>query len=244
MMKKIILFIIFSALLLIPNLQVQADSPYTTWAMGPGHQAFMTQDAYSPYDEISLPINSAEDMFVTPDGLIYIADTGDGQILKLKDFQVVATYGQGVIEQPTGLFVDDQGIIYVTDSKTNSIFILDQNGNVLKQFGRPTGVYQAVSHPLADTYIETELARSLAYWAAWCVAEGDDQTPIAVAAAKSYCSETAVAACETSIQVHGGIGFTWEHDLHLYYKRALWIQAYGGYPRVQRAQVAAWLLDE
>ena len=119
-----------------------------------------------------------------------------------------------------------------------------EHAKTREQFGRPIGVYQAVSHPLADTYIETELARSLAYWAAWCVAESDEQAPIAVAAAKSYCSETAVAACETSIQVLGGIGFTWEHVLHRYYKRALWIQAYGGYPRVQRAQVAAWLLDE
>ena len=112
-----------------------------------------------------------------------------------------------------------------------------------EQFGRKIGVYQAVSHPLADTYVKTELARSLAYWAAWCVAEGDEQTPLAVAAAKAYCGDGAVAACERSIQVHGGIGFTWEHVLHHYYKRALWIQAYGGYPRVQRATVAAWLLD-
>ena len=112
-----------------------------------------------------------------------------------------------------------------------------------EQFGRKIGVYQAVSHKLADTYVETELARSLAYWAAWCVAEGDEQTAVAVAAAKAYASETAVAACERSIQVHGGIGFTWEHVLHTYYKRALWIEAYGGYPRTQRAQVAAWLLD-
>jgi alkylation response protein AidB-like acyl-CoA dehydrogenase len=112
-----------------------------------------------------------------------------------------------------------------------------------EQFGRPIGVYQAVSHRLADTYVETELARSLAYWAAWCVAEQDEQAPIAVAAAKAYCGDAAVAACERSIQVHGGIGFTWEHVLHTYYKRALWIQAYGGYPRTQRAQVAAWLLD-
>ena len=119
-----------------------------------------------------------------------------------------------------------------------------EHAKTREQFGRPIGVYQAVSHPLADTYIDTELARSLGYWAAWCVAESDEQAPIAVAAAKSYCSETAVAACETSIQVLGGIGFTWEHVLHRYYKRALWIQAYGGYPRVQRAQVAAWLLDE
>ena len=113
-----------------------------------------------------------------------------------------------------------------------------------EQFGRKIGVYQAVSHQLADTYVETEMARSLAYWAAWCVAEGDEQTELAVAAAKAFASDAAVAACERSIQVHGGIGFTWEHVLHTYYKRALWIQAYGGYPRTQRAKVAAHLLDD
>jgi alkylation response protein AidB-like acyl-CoA dehydrogenase len=112
-----------------------------------------------------------------------------------------------------------------------------------EQFGRKIGVYQAVSHKLADTFVETELARSLAYWAAWCVAEEDEQAPIAAAAAKSYAADAAVAACERSIQVHGGIGFTWEHVLHEYYKRALWIQAYGGHARIQRAKIAAWLLD-
>jgi hypothetical protein len=112
-----------------------------------------------------------------------------------------------------------------------------------EQFGKKIGTYQAVSHPLADTYVETELARSLAYWAAWCVAEGEELAPIAVAAAKSYAGDVGVAACERSIQVHGGIGFTWEHVLHVYYKRALWIQAHGGYARELRAEVAAWLLD-
>jgi alkylation response protein AidB-like acyl-CoA dehydrogenase len=112
-----------------------------------------------------------------------------------------------------------------------------------EQFGRPIGVYQAVSHQLADTYVETELARSLAYWAAWCVAEGDEQAAVACAAAKSYTADAAVAACERSIQVHGGIGFTWEHVLHTYYKRALWIQAFDGYASKHRAQVAAYLLD-
>ncbi len=112
-----------------------------------------------------------------------------------------------------------------------------------EQFGRPIGIYQAVSHPLADTYIETELARSLAYWAAWCVSEGDEMAPVAVASATSFAADAAVAACERSIQVHGGIGFTWEHVLHVYYKRALTIQAYGGYGRKHRADVAAWLFD-
>ena len=112
-----------------------------------------------------------------------------------------------------------------------------------EQFGKKIGAYQAVSHPLADTYVETELARSLAYWAAWCVAEEDERAAVAVASAKSFCAETAVAACERSIQVHGGIGFTWEHVLHRYYKRAQWIDAFGGHAAEQRQVVAAHLLD-
>jgi alkylation response protein AidB-like acyl-CoA dehydrogenase len=112
-----------------------------------------------------------------------------------------------------------------------------------EQFGKKIGTYQAVSHPLADTYVETELARSLAYWAAWCVSVDDEQAPVAVAAAKAQAAETAVAACERSIQVHGGIGFTWEHVLHRYYKRAQWIDAFGGHAAKQREVVAAALLD-
>ena len=100
-----------------------------------------------------------------------------------------------------------------------------------------------MSHQLANTYVELELARSLAYWAAWCVAENDEQVDVACAAAKAYCGDAAVAACERSIQVHGGIGFTWEHVLHVYYKRAQWIQAHGGYASKHRARIAAHLLD-
>jgi len=118
-----------------------------------------------------------------------------------------------------------------------------EHASTRQQFGRPIGVYQAVSHQLSDTFVETELARSLAYWAAWAVGEGDEQAAVAAASAKAYCSEAAVAACERSIQVHGGTGFTWEHVLHRYYKRALWIEQFGGAPSAQRAQVAASLLD-
>ena len=112
-----------------------------------------------------------------------------------------------------------------------------------EQFGRPIGVYQAVSHQLADTYAETELARSLAYWAAWCVAEDDEQAPVAAAAAKSFAAEASVRACERAIQILGGIGFTWEHVLHRYYKRAQWIEAFAGFPSAQRADVATALLE-
>ncbi|HEY2543137.1 MAG TPA: acyl-CoA dehydrogenase family protein [Gaiellaceae bacterium] len=111
-----------------------------------------------------------------------------------------------------------------------------------EQFGKKIGVYQAVSHQLANTYADVELARSLVYWAAWCVAEDDEQAPLAAAAAKAFATEAAVAACERSIQVHGGIGFTWEHPLHRFYKRALWLEGFGKRPAELRAEIADALL--
>jgi alkylation response protein AidB-like acyl-CoA dehydrogenase len=112
-----------------------------------------------------------------------------------------------------------------------------------EQFGRKIGSYQAISHALVDAYVAVELGRSLAYWAAWCVAENDEQVDLAVAAAKSQASEAAVFACEQSIQAHGGIGFTWEHPLHRYYKRALWLEGALGFGREHRAGIADALLD-
>ncbi len=112
-----------------------------------------------------------------------------------------------------------------------------------EQFGKKIGSYQAISHSLVDGYVAVELARSLAYWAAWCVTENDAQVDLAVAAAKSQAGEAAVLACEKSIQAHGGIGFTWEHPLHRYYKRALWLEGALGYGREHRAEVAASLLS-
>jgi alkylation response protein AidB-like acyl-CoA dehydrogenase len=118
-----------------------------------------------------------------------------------------------------------------------------EHARTREQFGRPIGVYQAVSHALTNTYTDVELARSLAYWAAWCVAEDDEHAPVAAAAALSFAAEAAVAACERSIQVHGGIGFTWEHPLHRFYKRALWIEGFGARPARLRAEVAEALLS-
>jgi alkylation response protein AidB-like acyl-CoA dehydrogenase len=111
-----------------------------------------------------------------------------------------------------------------------------------EQFGKPIGVFQAVSHPLATTYMELELARSLALWAAWCIAEDDPQARLAAVAAKAQSAEAAVAACERSIQAHGGIGFTWEHVLHRLYKRALWIQSWEASGAQLRSEVADAIL--
>ncbi len=112
-----------------------------------------------------------------------------------------------------------------------------------QQFGRPIGSYQGVSHRIANIYVALEMARSLAYWAAWCVSVGDEQAASACAAAKSAASEAAVFAAENAIQAMGGIGFTWDHPLHRFYKRAQWITAYDGHPREHRAALAASLLD-
>jgi hypothetical protein len=112
-----------------------------------------------------------------------------------------------------------------------------------EQFGRRIGSYQAVSHPLATSYTQLELSRSLALWAAWCVSTGDSQAPLAAAAAKASAAESAVAVCEASIQILGGIGFTWEHELHRLYKRALGIEGFGASATRLRAEVAAALIE-
>jgi alkylation response protein AidB-like acyl-CoA dehydrogenase len=117
-----------------------------------------------------------------------------------------------------------------------------EHAKTREQFGKPIGIYQAISHKLADSYQLTELAKSLAYWAAWAVSVEDEEASIAAAAAKAYASDVAVKVCEYAIQAHGGIGFTWEHPLHRYYKRAEWIQSYGGYPAAQRAEIAEAIL--
>ncbi|WP_433469601.1 acyl-CoA dehydrogenase family protein [Spirillospora sp. CA-128828] len=88
------------------------------------------------------------------------------------------------------------------------------------QFGRPVGSYQGLKHRLADLWTSVTQARAVARHAASCVAAGDEDTPIAVAVAQAHCSAVALKAAEECVQMHGGIGFTWEHPAHLYLKRA------------------------
>jgi alkylation response protein AidB-like acyl-CoA dehydrogenase len=89
-----------------------------------------------------------------------------------------------------------------------------------KQFGRPIGAYQAVSHRCAQMLLETEGARSAAYYAAWAADNEPETAPLAASMAKAYASDAGPRVTGASLQVHGGIGFTWEHDIHLYLKRA------------------------
>ncbi|HEY4401345.1 MAG TPA: acyl-CoA dehydrogenase family protein [Acidimicrobiia bacterium] len=88
------------------------------------------------------------------------------------------------------------------------------------QFGRPIGSFQAVKHRCADMLVDVEGMRSSAYWAAWCIGAGHEDASVAASTAKIWCSDASKRVMASALQVHGGIGFTWEHDLHLFLKRA------------------------
>ena len=107
-----------------------------------------------------------------------------------------------------------------------------------KQFGRPIGSYQAVSHRCAQMLLEVEGSRSGAYYAGWCADAEPESLPVAASMAKAYSSDAGWRVCGSALQVHGGIGFTWEHDLHFYLKRARTNAMLFGSAREHRERVA------
>ena len=109
------------------------------------------------------------------------------------------------------------------------------------QFGKPIGSFQAVKHKCVDMMVQVENARSLTYYAAWTVDENVAEAQQAVPMAKAYCSDMGKTVTSEAIQVHGGIGFTWEHDMHLFYRRALAGEAAFGSAPVHREVVAQTL---
>ena len=106
------------------------------------------------------------------------------------------------------------------------------------QFGRPIGSFQAIKHKCADMLLEVESAKSAAYYGLWCASEMNDELPSVASLAKAYCSEAYFHATAENIQIHGGIGFTWEHPAHLYFKRAKSSELLFGDPTYHREQLA------
>ena len=109
------------------------------------------------------------------------------------------------------------------------------------QFGKPIGSFQAVKHMLADALVDVEGMRSTAYYAAWCAAADDADRSLAASMAKGWCSEASRRVMAAGLQVHGGIGFTWEHDMHLYLKRAQLDQVSYGDAAFHRDRIAGIL---
>jgi alkylation response protein AidB-like acyl-CoA dehydrogenase len=106
------------------------------------------------------------------------------------------------------------------------------------QFGRPIGSFQAIKHKCADMLLEVESAKSAAYYGAWAAATDDEELALAASLAKSYCSEAYFHCAAENIQIHGGIGFTWEHHAHLYFKRAKSSELLLGDPAYHRELLA------
>ena len=106
------------------------------------------------------------------------------------------------------------------------------------QFGRPIGSFQAIKHKCADMLLEVESGKSAAYYAGWCAAELNDELPSVASLAKAYCSEAYFHTAAENIQIHGGIGFTWEHPAHLYFKRAKSSELLFGDPTYHRELLA------
>jgi alkylation response protein AidB-like acyl-CoA dehydrogenase len=109
------------------------------------------------------------------------------------------------------------------------------------QFGRPIGSFQAIKHKCANLLMEVESARSAAYYAGWAAAEAPDELPLAAPLAQAYCSDAFFHAAAENIQIHGGIGVTWEHPAHLYFKRAKTSELLLGDATYQRELLAARL---
>jgi alkylation response protein AidB-like acyl-CoA dehydrogenase len=106
------------------------------------------------------------------------------------------------------------------------------------QFGRPIGSFQAVKHKCADMLLAVESAKSAAYYAAWTAADDDEELPVMASLAKAFCSEAYFKAAADNIQIHGGIGFTWDHPAHLYFKRAKSSELILGDPAYHRELLA------
>lgn len=112
-----------------------------------------------------------------------------------------------------------------------------------KQFGKPIGMFQAVQHQCADMYLETESSRSAVYYAGWALEENAPDAATAVSIAKMYASDAGRTVGNRGIQIHGGMGFTWENDIHLYYRRAKASENAFGDATFHRERIATLVID-
>jgi alkylation response protein AidB-like acyl-CoA dehydrogenase len=146
-------------------------------------------------------------------------------------------------DEATGL-LDRGATLYAAALLGGAARVLDMAAEYAKeriQFGKPIGSFQAVKHRCADMLVDVEGMRSTAYWAAWCLSADDDDTHVAASTAKTWCSDAARRVMASGLQVHGGIGFTWEHDLHLFLKRSQLDQVNFGDAAYHRERLGTFL---
>jgi alkylation response protein AidB-like acyl-CoA dehydrogenase len=174
------------------------------------------------------------------DGIMFFTVAGDAEGLTRTPLQTMDTTRKqaklefdNVVASPLGSTQDgfaafskvlDQAAVALSNEMMGGAQkVLEMSVEYAKvrvQFGRPIGSFQAIKHKCADMLLEVESGKSAAYYAAWAAAEDNEELPVAASLAKAYCSDAYFHAAAENIQIHGGIGFTWEHDAHLYFKRA------------------------
>lgn len=153
--------------------------------------------------------------------------------------RLVGADGQGWTAVSTML--DKAAVALAAEQVGGAQRVLDMAVDYAKvrvQFGRPIGSFQAIKHKCADMLLEVESAKSAAYYAGWAASEDSDELPVVASLAKSYCSEAYFHAAADNIQIHGGIGFTWDHPAHLYFKRAKSSELLFGDPTYHRELLA------
>jgi alkylation response protein AidB-like acyl-CoA dehydrogenase len=139
----------------------------------------------------------------------------------------------------------DRGAVFTAadllGSSSRALDLAVEHAKERVQFGRPIGSFQAVKHRCADMLVDVEGMRSTVYWAAWCIGAGDAEASVAASTAKTWCSDASKRVMSSALQVHGGIGFTWEHDLHFFMKRAQLDQLAFGDASFHRARITELL---
>jgi alkylation response protein AidB-like acyl-CoA dehydrogenase len=161
--------------------------------------------------------------------------------LEFADVPAVLIGADGGAEAGLSKTLDLAAVALAAEQVGGAQHVLDASVEYAKtriQFGRPIGSFQAIKHKCADMLLEVESAKSAAYYAAWAAAEDSDELPVVASLAKSYCSEAYFHSAAENIQIHGGIGFTWEHPAHLYFKRAKSSELLLGDPSYHRELLA------
>jgi alkylation response protein AidB-like acyl-CoA dehydrogenase len=202
--------------------------------------------AYAPVADVAVVIGEEE---------VLAVDLGDGPSidrqpamdltrplgwLRLERYKSTTIGGA---EEARGL-LDRGATLYAAALLGGAARVLDMAADYAKervQFGKPIGSFQAVKHRCADMLVDVEGMRSTAYWAAWCLSADDDEASIAASTAKTWCSDAARRVMASGLQVHGGIGFTWEHDLHLFLKRSQLDQVTFGDAAYHRERLGTYL---
>lgn len=203
-----------------------ADQPELAASLADGERSFCVVDGEQP----AIDAVGADTFLALVDGDLVV---GGGDVATGKPMD--ATRGLGVVAlRGTRVLVPDAAALWARARDVALVALAAEDlgtaGRAVEvgvayagerhAFGRAIGSYQAVKHALVDAWVGVEQLRSLVWWAAWAADAAPDELPLAAASAKAFAAEVLERAAETCIQVHGGIGFTWEHDAHLYWRRA------------------------